>query len=92
MLMVEMCLGDLVLIHFVKKMSSTSVCSEPGGVAPFVNVLVNLESDKQEDKVSSSPGLSLPLCKIRKQCKGKYERMFKCRKPKTKPWLLWFGS
>lgn len=57
-------MADLVLIHFVKKMSSTNVCSEPGGVAPFVNVLIHLESDKQEDKANSLPGLSLPLCKI----------------------------
>lgn len=64
----------------------------PGGVAPFVGVLVNLDSDKQEDKVSSLPGLSLPPFKIRRECGGKDERMFKCRKPKIKPWLLLFGS
>lgn len=62
--MVEVCVADLVLIHFVKKMSSTNVCSEPGDVAPFVNMLVHLEGDKQDVKASSLPGLSLPLCKI----------------------------
>lgn len=65
---------------------------KPAGVSAFVGVLVNLDSDKQEDKVSSLPGLSLLPVKIRRKCEGKDERMFKCRKPKIKPWLLLFSS
>lgn len=74
--MVEMCLADLVLVLFVLVQSRNvqEKCLYPAWWCRSLCVLGHLESDKQEDKVSSLPGLSLPLCKIRKECEGKDEK------------------
>lgn len=76
----------------VKKMCRRNVCTQPGGVAPFV-CWVTLRVTNRKTKSAACLDSVYPFVKLEKNVKEKMRKLlFKCRKPKTKPWLLLFGS